>query len=348
MLKEIYSSMNEQIFPSRQLLSKTIEGRTINGKRQGGSFKRIAKPAAACIALLLCLLISLPALLASVPAVYDAAYLLSPAVAQFFKPVRESCVSNGIKMEVVSAYVRGNTAQMYVSLTDLEGDRVDATTDLFDSYSIRRPFSSAATCAPAGFDEATKTATFLLSITEWENQAILGDKITFSVGNFISGKQTHERIPIALSPSIVSDDATAKPMPQNGGGGNYAWYFEDDRHIPNVLPPAAPTDFGVEGIALTGAGYADGMLHVQLAVKDFLRNDNHGDVFFEDARGRAVSHAYNVHFIEFENEERIDYCEFVFDIPKESLGEYALYGNFTTSAVFTQGNWQVTFPLEPD
>ena len=83
---------------------------------------------------------SVPVLAVNVPVIYELMYLVSPSVAQHFMPVQKSCESNGIEMEVVSAYIKDNTAQVYITLKDLEGNRVDETTDLNDSYNINRAF----------------------------------------------------------------------------------------------------------------------------------------------------------------------------------------------------------------
>ena len=78
-----------------------------------------------------------------------------------------SCEDDGIKMEVISAYINADKADIYISMQDMTDERIDETTDLFDSYSINRPFSSSATCERMSYDEETKTATFLISITQW-------------------------------------------------------------------------------------------------------------------------------------------------------------------------------------
>ena len=46
------------------------------------------------------------------------------------------------------------------------------------------------------------------------------------------------------------------------------------------------------------------------------------------------------------SENRIDYDEYIFDIPQSEIGQYSLYGDFVISGLFTQGNWEVTFPIE--
>ncbi|MDD4169975.1 MAG: DUF4179 domain-containing protein, partial [Desulfotomaculaceae bacterium] len=157
-----------------------------------------AKKIVALVAsLALCFTLAIPALAAAdVQAAYKILYAASPKIAQELKPVRMSCEDDGIKMEVISAYINGDKAEIYISMQDMTGERIDETTDLFDSYSINRPFSSSATCERISYDEETQTATFLISITQWGQKEIGGEKITFTVDKFLSNKQEyHDKIP---------------------------------------------------------------------------------------------------------------------------------------------------------
>ena len=77
---------------------------------------------------------------------------LGAAAAQYFTPVQHACEDQGIRMEVLSVYIHGDTAEIYISLQDQTGNRIDETTDLFDSYDILRPYDSTATCRFAGYD----------------------------------------------------------------------------------------------------------------------------------------------------------------------------------------------------
>ena len=74
-----------------------------------------------------------------------------------FLPVQKSDTNNGIKMEVVSADIRGDTARIYITMQDLIGDRVDETIDLYDSYDIRLPFDGTGFCGKVGYDPNTRT-----------------------------------------------------------------------------------------------------------------------------------------------------------------------------------------------
>ena len=236
-----------------------------------------------------------------------------------------------------------NVAEIYITMQDLTGDRIDGTTDLYDSYSINRPFDSSASCQRVGYDEKTKTATFLISITEWGNQTIAGDKITFLVREFLSHKKNYSDIEIPIDLSLVAIAKDTQKVYTGGGGGK-----DYKKGETTALTPSQAIDgFPVEGIELTGIGYIDGKLHIQTAVYDRSNNDNHSFFYLENSNEDVINYNFNFDFVnQHEQPGKIHYCEYVFDIPQDKIGNYALYGDFVTSRMMTEGNWRVTFPLE--
>jgi hypothetical protein len=347
MFREKYRSMNEQISPEQELVDKIIHSIDEN-KRETNKAKFFFRKPITILAMLLVLVLTVtPVLAANVPAVYELMYFVSPTVAQFFMPVQKSYEDNGIKMKVVSAYIHDNIAEIYITMQDLIGNRIDETTDLYDSYSINRPFDSSATCQLVGYDEITRTATFLISITEWGNKKIVGDKITFSVREFISDKHMYTEIPITVDLTSIDRTPSTKQVSAGGGGRKYKEYFSNYESKAKVIAPSAPMKFPVEGIDFTGIGYVDDMLHIQTSVVNNLTKDNHGYFFLRDKSGNETQCVYNVSFSEnVDSDSTVHYDEYVFDIPKSEIGQYSLYGTFVTSGLFTKGNWQVTFPLE--
>lgn len=348
MFKEKYHSMNEQISPDPELVNKIIH--SVNKpKKETHRVKRFfSRPITIVVILTVLVLTATPVLASNVPIIYRLMYEVSPAVAQFFMPVQKSCEDNGIRMEVVSAYIHGDTAEIYITMKDLIGERVDATTDLYDSYSINRSFDCSATCQNVGYDKATKKATFLISIKEWGNNKIAGDKITFSVREFISDKHFYNEIPIAVDLKDIDSTPLTKQVTVVGGGGpKFEEYIPDFESKVKVLVPSIPKDFPVKGIDFTGIGYVDGLLHIQTSVVNNFTNDNNGYFFLRDKNGNETQCIYNVASSGEELERYKVHCEdYVFDIPQSEIGQYSLYGTFVTSESFTQGNWQVTFPIE--
>lgn len=343
MLEKTYQSMNRQIAAGPDLVADTIKrmehaGTDGNRKNRSG----FLRPVGAVLAVVLCLGLGTSVLAAEVPAIYELMYLVSPPVAQFFIPVRESCEDNGIRMEVVSTHIQGNTAEIYVTMQDLTGDRVDGTTDLFDSYSIHRSFDCSATCRRAGYDADTKTATFLIAIQEWGDHDITGSKLTFSVREFLSRKTVLEDVPVDFSINGVSTAPKTQTVDLTGWGGK----GEPDN---TALVPQGTLCTPAEGLDLTAIGVVNGQLHIQLKRSNSLSYDNHGYFYLVNSEGEAVRSSYSICFAtDIGSDERVDYQEFVFDIPQKELADYVLYGSFYTSSLNTKGNWRVTFPLMAD
>ena len=339
--------MINQVHPGDELLWDVLKSANNSGKKKNIITSFFPMPITAIIAICICTFLTIPVLAATVEPIYQLMYMVSPSIAQFFIPVQESTEDNGIKMEVVSANIHDNVAEIYITMQDLTGDRIDGTTDLYDSYSINRPFDSSASCQRVGYDEKSKTATFLISITEWGKQKIAGDKITFSVKKFLSHKKNYSDVKIPVDLSLVTaTKATEKVDTTGGGGKDYEKYMNGNEAT--VLTPSKVIDvFPADGINLTAIGYIDDMLHIQMAFTDSLKNDNHGSLYLKDINGNAIGGNCNIYFANQDDQpDRINYCEYVFDIPQEEVGNYSLYGDFVISGIITEGNWKVTFPLE--
>lgn len=196
MFKARYCAAQKNVTPSSALICRTSERLKERGKTPVPARRKWrGAPALAAACTVVCLLGAFPVLAANVPAVHDALYAVSPATAQFFMPVREFCEANGICMEVTASYIHGDTAEIYVALRDLEGGRVDETTDLFDSYSIDRSFGASATCRFVDFDPATETATFLFGSPSGAIGRLRAPKSPFRCGNLsaASGQQRNWR-----------------------------------------------------------------------------------------------------------------------------------------------------------
>lgn len=342
-IKEAFNELNPEELQKQQIFYKVKN----KSKKIKNKFRFSFKKSIIIFASLILVISTVtPTLASKSPYIYDIMYLVSPTVAQYFMPVQESSIDNNIKMEVVSAYVHDNIAEIYITMKDLNGNRIDETTDLNDSYSINRPFDGLATAENIGYDEKTKKATFLITISEWGNKKITGDKITFSVKELISGKKVYSKIPIEIDLIDIDNNPSTHRVSTNGGSGsNY------EKYVPNfettALVPSEPMDFPVEGIDFTGIAYINDMLHIQTSVKKNSTKDNHGYFFLKNKNGNIIDLDYDFSYAKNPHtDNRIDYYEFVFDVPQSDIGEYELLGDFWVSTSFTTGDWQVTFPLQ--
>lgn len=314
------------------------EAKETSGKTIRFPFKKLAAVAAA---LLVCIG-SVPALAAAnVAPAYDLLYNISPALAQRLKPVQESCVDQGIQMEVGAAYIHGDTAEVMICFKDLEGNRIDETVDLFDSYVIRNSSDCVCSCEFLNYEEKTGVATFLVSITQMREKDFTGDKVTVSVSKLLTQKKTYTgTLPeINLSTASQTPDTQAEVRIHGRGGSN----LDMAEGLSFLMPEETPLGVPINGVSVTGIGYVDGMLHVQVCYEDTSNTDNHGYIWLQGPDRKLVSSEFNINF--FDEDFCDSYNEFVFDIPYEELGNYQIYGDFTVNGQLIEGDWQVTFPM---
>lgn len=298
-------------------------------------------------AVILCMLLTVPVLaFAGVDPAYEVLYSISPAIAQTLKPVQMSCEDNGIRMEVISASVQGDHADIYISMQDLTGDRIDRTTDLFDSYHINQPFDSSATCQLVNYDAKQKATTFLISITQWDKKDIRGDKITFSVREFLSGKQTFEGLLSQLNLTSVTQSPDAQTNVDIRGWSQPDGARIDVESIPVLTRQNDLLFSPVPGVQVTAMGCIGGKLHIQTHYDNILETDNHGYVYLQNADGEVIHTSASISF--WDEAHSGSYDEEIFDVPAEGLSRYQVYGKFWTGAKLTKGSWQVTFPLESE
>ncbi len=307
---------------------------------------RCAAAFAACFVVMAA--VSLSAAAAGSDTAYRMLYSISPYAAQLVRPVNLSCTENGIRMEVISAEISGSDAYVYLSVEDMEGERVDGTIDLFDSYSINRHVDSAAHCEFAGYDEATGKASFLVHIQTMDGSEMKRGKVSFFLGYFLSGKNIISgAMPLDLAAAEASP-ATRTVAPE---------LFRGDIFSGQVL---APVEGGIytpgKGAQITALGYIDGRLHMQVRYESIWLTDNHGWFSLEDENGRTLDGLV----YEFRGGERTSrnlpgyhavgyadcYQEYIWDIAPEELPRCSLQANLWLCDSLTEGPWQVTFPLD--
>ena len=275
---------------------------------------------------------------------YRILYALSPAAAQALKPVSESCEANGVRMEVREAAVDGDTAWFRIALTDTTGQLFDGPVDLFDSYTINRGFDSVGSCRQEDYDEDERTASFLIQLSTMDGSPIDPGKVTFRVRELRCHTEiwesTAEDVDLAnavQAPAALTYDPADSSYvdPQTG------YRYDGPPAESPFLVPGEPVEL-CPGAAVTGLGWLDGKLHVQ--VREAIGTDLNttGIVWLTDGSGQTLQSDYECIFDQ-KNETRYD--EHIFDIAPEELGEYTLAGWFNILEKPLQGPWEVTFSL---
>lgn len=286
--------------------------------------------------------LSLAAASGNIPA-YDILYSLYPEAAKRLIPVNISCEDNGIRMEVESVSVYEDTAEIYISMTDLMGDRIDDTIDLFDSYRIHVPEDNIGTCSFVHYDPEANTATFLISVQLMDQKKITGQRLTFSVSEFLSGKkETEKTLPeISLGTAGIASDLQTDV---DGRGGSQAPGEEEE--ITEFLKENEEQSFSpTDGVTVTAWGFVNGRFHIQVYYEDILRTDNHGYLYLSDEQGNKINGTGSIAF--WDESHTGSYEEYIFNIaPETDVSGLSVRGYFRTCRNLTTGNWQVTFPVE--
>lgn len=353
MSREIFDNINGKLTPDRELILHTSQ--KIKNTAPFRKRNRIRRPLLVAVAVLLCLSVTVSAAANYSPSVYNLMQDVSPAVAQFFSPVRKSCVDNGIRMEVISAYIHEGTAEIYISMQDLTEDRIDESIDLFDSYDIRSHFDISGHCERIGYDANSKTATFLITVTQHENGKevdLRGQKIHFSVKAFLSRKNEQNHIPIPFDFTNAESANEIRKLDNSGMERETGVYYRGgstlnmESNEANVIAAPGNVLCTVNDTQVTAVAYIDGKLRVQVMTAHRLDKDAHEWIYLTDRDGETVYPYGTVDFRTYEDGVKIIGRDYIFDVPQDELQNYKLYGDFITSEKLTKGNWRVNFRLE--
>lgn len=298
---------------------------------------------AACLCLCFCSAVPALAVTGNDMA-YEVLYSVSPSIAQKLKPVNASCEDNGIEMTVIAAEVDGEKATILVSMRDNTENRLDETTDLFDSYSIHTPYDQSGGCSLVSYDDGTKTAIFMLTIEQMRHILIPGDKITFSVSQLLSKKEHSNfklsQINIENVQSVT--EFVTEPDVRGGSGINYESVNWDNLLL---MKPDETNAIGLtNGVTLTGYGIVDGKFHIQLRFDDIHNTDDHGYVYLKTQDDEVINCETNFAF--WDESHVNSYEEYIFSVPADELADYETWGEFwTCNNGPIKGNWQITFPM---
>ena len=306
-------------------------------RRRPQPIRRLAVLAAV---LALCLALAIPAA-AYTDAGYTILYALSPAAAQALKPVNESCETNGVRMEVQESALDGDTAWFRIAMTDTTGDLFDGPIDLYDSYQINRGFDAAGSCRQEEYDADAHTAVFLVQLGTMDGSSIAPGKVTFRVRELYAHSQLWEQAIAGVDLSAAAADPETIPFTDPDAAHGYEISSPDNTLAYDCLVPDTPVEI-CPGAAITGLGWVDGKLHVQVREQVGQDLNTTGVVELLDKNGEPLYSGYEC-FYDLENHVRYD--EYAFAVTPEDVSSHTLTGHFSILDGYLEGPWEVTFPL---
>ena len=282
---------------------------------------------------------------------YEYLYKINSDLAESMMPIQKTCTDQGIEVKVEAVKIQGRQANVYISLRDLTGDRIDRTTDLFDSYRVNTNCDQASGFSLVSYDEETKTASFLIQIDQ-HTEKFAGKRLTFHVSKLLLQKQ---EVTMDL-PQIHLENLKEKTQDElyeaselefRGQGGlglekfgketKYAWHY--------LKPDEKQAFQAVRGAGITAYGLVDGMLHVQVYYEDIIQKDNHGDIRLKDENGKEYICLGNISF--WDKEHKGSYEEYLFEpMDDGDFKDFMVVGWFVTGAELLEGDWEISFPIE--
>lgn len=349
-MKEAYQEALKKIRPTETLQQRTLNEMQAAFRGRKDSRKRWWKVPMVIAICGVCLLGSLPVMAAFVPGFAEIVSLISPNLARMLTPVQLSCTDNGIRMQVEAVVQDEEEIVAFLTMQDLEGDRIDDSIDLYN-YIING--YTTFTHQVIDYNEKEKKAVL-------ELRAFCGDedvpsgKTTVHIQSFLSGRKEYSDVPIKPDVRIKEITEVLSLEVANGGGSLLAELDQRKDRTISILRPGErlPLRDDIDFVYLTGAGFVDGRLHIQTWWVPSV--DNHGFLELRNGQGEIID-ASNVSFRIAEdgtaigvgeNDARLDYIEYIFDISPEELNDYDIYGTFFVDSVYTEGNWHVSFPSD--
>ncbi len=240
------------------------------GKKKG-SLKR--KFTVVLCGLLLALSLT-TALAATVPGMNAALYKFWPQAAEALMPINASCVDQGIKMEVESAVVKDKEILIKYSMQDLEGDRTAGKiTAMLNNEPLNMESDTLNSVSQIwlGYDAETKKA-FLAEKMGYDYISTRPDNhpITFRISYLVPNEFTdlHPLLKeYGSAPETTAAPGNALINRAESNNFNDIRILEPEEVV--ILDPAKGPDLEInEYVRLTGIGWVDGKLHVQLHYPD--------------------------------------------------------------------------------
>lgn len=348
-----------------QLLRLTAE------KRPSG--RRFPRAAVVLCTLLLVLGIA-TGLAATVEAVNDKLYQYWPELAEVLMPVNTGCEKLGIRMEVESAVVQENKVMVVYSMQDLEGDRLNEYSQAAVSETAIQPNGSAtpenigSTSLLLSYDQEAKKATFAQEIEYDRPVKGTNEKIRLAIPYlFLEDQAVTDLHPILEAyrgnPAVIPA-SEADVLRYASRSGNVEKAPEGLKLLDHTKNPEIPIH---EHAAISGIGWIDGTLHVQVHhINNDMVQDGEGEngyypvychimmqladgwspwARYSDNPDAVLNGVYCV--LMGSNEDMPEWSEYIFPCEPSEVPGAKLEAQVRLSDSFLtlQGFWTVSVPL---
>ena len=265
-----------------------------------------------------------------------------------------SATDQGIRISVVRAIADGDQGRVYLEVTDLEGDRLDAHTDL-DGIDYSEDTAEA-------YDPETHTALYERRI--FDSQRNEDGTVTIKIKEIFPGivrlgrvNEAEKRVEgtIPLPQSLLGTDTlethalTAEDLEGCYSGERAQRMAGELVLAPNQTPAALDTEL----FSLSSAGFdREGYYHVQFEIADgvYLRDEDGFLIpdFWEAEGGWELSSWHTVSFGGGKYYDvRLNNVDDLRPTPEDirALGPGTVNGSVTVKEPI-RGEWELTFPLE--
>lgn len=331
----------------------------LNGK-ETRTRKSALLPVIVAMILMLC---TFTALAAGVENVNALLYRIWPEAARALRPLDVAAETDGIRLEMISATLNEEHLLITWSLTDVENDRINEGTACNATILFRDGDGAAAgrllSCDPENRQAVFACYLEYAHLPERVREELMKESphLENHLDLIVTGFMNTDSQTVNLGRAGNAKVAEGVPVPEGLFSGVPEGEFVLD-------PGGSPERMLAEGVLLSGTGWVDGKLHVQLHLlpEAFVEESNGEIVSFaegirsriylrgEDGREIGISNnnPYGAPKTAWPDEHGGLWMEMIFEVNPEEAEEYEIIGEFTDLRANLETKeeyeWRVTFP----
>lgn len=329
MYQKEYNSMNEQIVPDNGLNAEVMEKAVPRSRKA-------FRPATAIAAMLVIAMIAVPVMAAAMPWILE---VVVPQLTESLEPVQRSVTSNGITMEVVGAAVRGNQAELVVSI---EGESLKNPVGVAPALVTNRDglesgtFHALNDYEGAEQDRANGIYYYHVLMTYREGislEEILAGEMTVTLDNiWLSGSEFDDvRIPITpVDPEQITliKMSDLKELGFNSFGCESIKDCKQGCTLEHeVIFPCDEMEYAVtEEMGVSCIAFIDGKLHIQMKMTtgSTYQESAFCAPYLVDGEENEIRPLLGYQFARDDGTSQLSYSEYIFAVSPEEMENYSI------------------------